>query len=44
MKFKIVDNEGFVYGLFPTRILASLALKGMFTFVDNFETFRIESL
>ena len=44
MNFRIVDSEGFVYGQFPTRILASLALKGMLTFLDNFETFKIESL
>lgn len=44
MNYRIIDTDGTVYGLFPTKILASLALKGILTFMDHHESFRIERL
>lgn len=35
MKYIITDESGFVYGQFPTKLCANLALKGMSTFMDN---------
>jgi hypothetical protein len=35
MKFIITDSTEFIYGQFPTKICASLALKGMSTMLDD---------
>jgi hypothetical protein len=42
MNYQIIGTkDNFVYGLFPTRICASLALKGMLTFMDGIEVREI---
>jgi hypothetical protein len=35
MKYQIADKTGSVYGLFPSFIAASLALKGLSTMLDD---------
>jgi hypothetical protein len=35
MQYSIIGSDGFVYGKFPTKICATLALEGMSTMLDN---------
>ena len=35
LQYCIIGSDGFVYGVFPTKICASLALKGMSTMLDD---------
>jgi hypothetical protein len=42
MNYQIIGTkDNFVYGLFPTKMCASLALKGMLTFMDGIEVREI---
>lgn len=34
MTYKITDTTGYVYGHFPTKVIAHLALKGIFAFAE----------
>jgi len=42
MKYQIIGTDGFVYGTFPTKICANLALKGMLTMLDNLKIEEIK--
>jgi hypothetical protein len=43
MNYQIIGTkDNFVYGLFPTKVCASLALKGMLTFMDGIEVKEIK--
>lgn len=35
MKYQIIGTDGFVYGQFPTKLCAKLALKGISTMLDD---------
>jgi hypothetical protein len=35
MQYCIIGTDGYIYGVFPTHIAASLAFKGMSTMLDN---------
>jgi len=35
MHYSIIGSDGSVYGIFPSHIAASLALKGMSTMLDD---------
>ncbi len=35
MKYQIVDSSMFIYGQFPNKTCANLALKGLSTMLDN---------
>ena len=42
MNYQIIGTkDNFVYGLFPTRMCACLALKGMLKFMDEIEVREI---
>ena len=40
MKYQIIGKDNFIYGMFPTKLCADLALKGMLTLIDDL---RIET-
>jgi hypothetical protein len=42
MNYQIIGiKDNYVYGEFPTKMCASLALKGMLTFMDGIEVRKI---
>lgn len=44
MLYQIIDEEGYCWGLFPTRSIAGLALKGIRTFADEGTMFQIQKI
>ena len=43
MQYQIIDETGYVYGQFPTRLCAQLALKGFQQLMTNFKIIVVES-
>lgn len=42
MKFQIIGQDNFIYGLFPTKTCANLALKGMNTMLEGLKVEKIK--
>ena len=44
MLYQILDDQGYCWGLFPTRMIATLALKGISAFADKDTLFQIKQI
>lgn len=42
MEFQIIGQDNFIYGLFPTKTCANLALKGMSAMLDGIRVEKIK--